>query len=85
MSHGLAWLHPRLSTLRPEARRAVLRASNREPFDAFELVALAAVVVVAGSLALAAPAWFAIAIAAAVVAAVLLRRCRRALRRMLDR
>ena len=85
MSPGFAWLHPRLHALPREARRAVLRASHREPFDAFELVALGALVVVAGSLALAVRAWIPLVIAATVVAAVLLRRCRRALRRMLDR
>lgn len=82
MSHPLAWLHPRLASIPPEARWAALRESNRQSFDALELVAMAAAAVVAGWLPSLLPAWAGLALALAVTAVVLLRRCRRALRRM---
>ena len=83
MESPFTWLHPRLAVLPPPARRAALRESNREPFDAFELVAMAAALVIAAWLLPAAPRWLTVAIAAGATIAILLRRCRRALRRML--
>lgn len=68
----------------PRARREALRESNRAPFDAFELVLVAASVVVAAWLLPAAPAWIALLAPALTVAAIAVRRCRRVLRRVLE-
>ena len=81
MRSWLDALHPRLRALDPAARRAVLRAANHEPLDAFELVAAGAAVIVL--------AWMhpgaalAAALGAAGVALLAWRRLRRGVRRAL--
>lgn len=77
----LALLHPRLPVLDPGRRMALLRAAAAEPFDAFELVALAAAVILV--------AWReagagVVACLAAMTACLLLRRLRRGLERRIS-
>ena len=79
----LSWLHPRLPAMPAEARRSMLRDAFREPFDPLELVTVAAAVVLASWLRFAAAGWIALPLLAC--AAVLVRRCRRGLRRILAR
>lgn len=74
----LALLHPCLPALDSGRRWALLRAATAEPFDAFELVALAATVILA---AWRGPGAMAFTGLAAVVACLLLRRMRRGLDR----
>jgi ABC-type uncharacterized transport system permease subunit len=75
-------LFPELRAIAPQQRRAALRAANRVAFEVPELLAMAAGLVLIA--ALSARPLVALALGAAILAALFLRRTRRGLRLVLQ-